>query len=745
MFIKTILRGKQCVGRAIGAEPGSQPVRRGAILALALSAALIAVKGEMISAAYAESVDLPPDFSSRFPTVAADHPYALALLDNAMRYLAPESGTVDAASGYPVEGWNNDPEQGLALRSFTQLTAIGEWIEALANVVAGHADTPYLSRQQALDNLSRAVRSLRHDQQDPQVGAKGLLTNFLDLGTAKRFGPLASKVSRQSFIEAFGEAQGVQVWKALAEKGWIAPESNGRQAAILRQTNYGAAWFDGPLARYDDGPTKDRIMAILDQRVVTVVFGDNANLSSSVARAIGALLAEAIRDDPVVVDLRAEMDRFLDAQQEGYADLYNSATGLFYFGWDATLDRPLGWLDGEGNWRAGHMDYLINEFRGPATFVVLRYGLPSDAVANLGFTMKPYRDRQKRTLYVLAPWEGSSFQALGLALCPVEVGSRSWQTLLEGFVDVELDYARRHRLPGFLSESYTGQGAHYTGDVGIPDIAVTTMPRLTNIASLYTLGVAYSIAPGKVERFLAENWSTISQLLTDHGPWEGFNVATQQPIRVQTTAHTLSLILGLLGTGPQQMNRYLGCQGLLPRLQELRPAGELVDFLSEENRCFAWGDRPAAVTSVRQADGFRIEARQANRVAAALVSPREDGVALSDGLLTIGYRSAHPLAPAVITLKPANPVPPGSPILPKQLHVDWAQTFGQHEELQISLPATPGLAAIKEIVIETGPAETGGVVDLTITRFAFAPYGGSLDDAIRQTARRSPGASLARP
>jgi len=57
--------------------------------------------------------------------------------------------------------------------------------------------------------------------------------------------------------------------------------------------------------------------------------------------------------------------------------------------------------------------------------------------------------------------------------------------------NLEIDYSLRHQLPGFLSESYTGEGARYTGDVGIPDIAVTTMPRITCSASLYSLGVAY--------------------------------------------------------------------------------------------------------------------------------------------------------------------------------------------------------------------------------------------------------------
>ena len=82
----------------------------------------------------------------RFPTVRPEHRHVRELLVNAMRYLAPENKMVDPISGYPFEGWNQDPKKGLYLRSFTQLTAIGQYMELLANIVAGTCDTPYLSR-----------------------------------------------------------------------------------------------------------------------------------------------------------------------------------------------------------------------------------------------------------------------------------------------------------------------------------------------------------------------------------------------------------------------------------------------------------------------------------------------------------------------------------------------------------------------------------------------------------------------
>ena len=319
--------------------------------------------------------------------------------------------------------------------------------------------TPYLSREQALNALANLVKSLRHDQHDPNLSAKGLLGNFLDLATGKRLGPLASDVEKHKIIDAFGPEKGEAIWKALTEKGWIIPRNNDREADIVRGAKYGSDHFDGPLAPYSDPATRQKIMAILDQRVVMVVFGDNANLSASVAKTIGALLVPELKENPVAGQIRRELEQFLEDQRDGYTHLYDPKVGLFYFGWDATKDRLFGWEDLHGNWTTGHMDYLVNEFRAPATFVVLRFGLPIDAIKNLGFKMKPYRMTDGRDLYTLAPWEGSAFQAMGLGLWLGELENPSWRTLLQNFVAIEIDFATRKGLPGFLSESYTGRGA----------------------------------------------------------------------------------------------------------------------------------------------------------------------------------------------------------------------------------------------------------------------------------------------
>jgi hypothetical protein len=670
-----------------------------------------------------DNSSLADSAKAHFPSVPPDHKHVLALLENAMRYVAPQNRMIDAASGYPVEGWNQDPKKGLYLRSFTQLTVIGLWMELLANVLAGHADTPYLSREQALSHLTLLVKNLRQDQQDSHLSAKRLLGNFLDLGTGKRQGPLASDVEKSQFVQAFGPEKGQAIWKALQTKGWIVSRNHDREAAVQRGARYGWDFFDGPLTPYGDNATKQKILAILDQRVVMVVFGDNANLSASVAKTIGGLLTPPIKDKPEIAELREELERFLEDQREGYAQLYDPKAGLFYFGWDATKNRLFGWEDLQGKWKTGHVDYLVNEFRGPATFIVLRYGLPTDAIKNLGFKIKPYRTRDGNDLYTLAPWEGSAFQLLGLELSLGEMLSPGWRRLLENAVAIEIDYASRNHLPGLLSESYTGEGVRYTGDVGIPEIAVTPKPRITDAVSLYSLGAAYTIAPDSIERFLAANWPVVSKLLTDHGPWEGFNVSQQQLIPFQTSAHTFSLILGVLGRGSEQMKRYLDSKGLGKQLAETFQPGARLDLLSKETQVFAWADKQSVIQSTRQKGAFQVRSDRVNQLGIAFVpTPKPGtGVNLSGGLLRLRYRCGARLDPVIIELKPMGSVSDTAGLIPIELFTRLGTTGGGETEIQIPLPATPGLRQIKEVVITYRPEKQQRPIDLVITGFKFTP------------------------
>ena len=259
----------------------------------------------------------------------------------------------------------------------------------------------------------------------------GLLVNFIGFDNSQRLPPLSEIIDKQQLVDAFGVKTAEALWQGMREKGWIIPRRDGREADIKRSAHYGKNNFDGPLAPYADEAMKARILALMDRRVVQIVFGDNANLSASVAKAIGALLRPECKEDPAIVGLRGRLESFLDNQKPGYEHLFDTKTGTFAFGWDATRDRLLGWEDGAGKYVVGHMNYLVNEFRGPLLFVILRYGLPIEGVANAGFKIKPYRRQTGDDMYTLATWEGSAFQSFGLTLFMQELDNPAWRRILE--------------------------------------------------------------------------------------------------------------------------------------------------------------------------------------------------------------------------------------------------------------------------------------------------------------------------
>lgn len=661
----------------------------------------------------------------RYPRVNPDHRHLQLLLDNAFQYLDPTHGIVDPVSGYPAEGWNQLPEKGLFLRSLTQLTAIGAWIELLANVVAGNADHPVVSQESALGALARAVATLLEDQRDPGLSAKGLLVNFMGLQGGKRTAPLLESIERRRFIETFGEPEGHTIWLALVEKGWLVEEDNGRRGRIRRGQDFGLDHFDGPLKPFATEPQRSRILSLLDQRVRTIIFGDNANLTAALARSIGALQAPQIRQEPKVVLLRELMERFIEGQRAGYAHLYDSKSATFVFGWDASADRFIGWGDGQGGWVTGQMNYFINEFRGPWTFVVLRYGLPIGAIRNAGFKIKPYRHGDGEDRYALAAWEGSAFQLLGLSLSMQEHRNPAWRRSLETLVDVELDYSNRHGLPGLLSEAYSGRGTEYTGLIGIPELAVTDKPLSTDAPSLYTLGVAYSVAPDQVERFLAGHWPRISALFSPHGPWEGWNTSAPRVNAYQTTAHTLSLILGGLGTAQENMGRYLQERGLEGPLQALYAPGDRLDLLAEGTEVIPWTSDQSPLALTRDPGFVRFAARLAGSGGLAFRVPNGDTASLSNGRLVIRYRSETDLEDAMIAFKRAagDPLPP--PAIPVEIFLRLGQT--QENQIEIVLPATPALDAIQEIVLVLRSDQDPIRVDLSLLDLDFFPFDSALD------------------
>jgi hypothetical protein len=682
---------------------------------------VLAIGGTAFGMGRAKPVDTDSSAAFVFPAVGEEHVHMQQLLANAMGYINPEHGLFDETSGYPVEGWNHDPSKGLFLRSFTQLTSIGEWTELLANIVAGYADNPYVSREEALEKLEQVIDTLLADQADPTVSAKGLLGNFLGLENGKRLGPLGEDVSKSSFVEAFGADKADKIWKALAEVKWIVPVRDGNDAKIKRSSEYGSEYFKGPLKPFADDAVKYKIMEILDERVVKIIFLDNVNMTSSLAKTVGALMHPNLAGNKKAAAMIEKLESFMDAQKEGYDYLFDPETDTFIFGWDATNDQFVGWEGGGGVWVIGHNNMFINEARGPFMFCAIKYDFPVNAVKNAALMSKPYRALNGKDIYTLATWDGSAFQSIGLTSFMQEPMFSGWEQNLKNSVNIQLDLAKRLGNPGFLTESYSGNGTEYTGGIGVQDVAVSAHHKLTDAPSLYTLGVAYMYEPEKMEEFLEDNWENIGKLFTDHGPWEGYNTSSNAVIEFQTSAHTMSLILGGINSGHENMKRYLDANGLMDKLVEFNTPGEAVNLLDESVQWLAWTSAGDQLVPYRSGSGFQIRGDEVHTGGITVVVPQEKGISLSNGILKIRYCAANPIEKAVITLKRV----PGLPIKPmvfeNEIYTRFDVALGHENTIEIPMPGMPGLDNIKELIVVYGDDNIVAPVDLTITGFEFVP------------------------
>ena len=344
--------------------------------------------------------------------------------------------------------------------------------------------------------------------------------------------------------------------------------------------------------------------------------------------------------------------------------------------------------------------------------------------------MKPYRTRDGRTLYALAPWEGSAFQALGLGLCARRSCDRpSWRTLLENVVDIEVDYATRQGLPGFLSESYTGDGTQYTGSVGIPEITVSPRPRITDAASLYTLGVAYSIAPGEGRAVPGGELARRSRGCSPTtAPGKATTSTRREAIRVPDhRAHPVA--------DPRPARDGVGPHEALPRIEGASPAasteffrpGEAVDLLGRRDPGLRLG-RQGRARSGRGArrGAFRVQGDRVDLLGIAFVAEPQGGRE------PLGRPSQPPLplrrsrSSRSSSRSSRRESPADAGLIPKEIFTRFADTGGREAEIEFPLPATPGLSQIKEVVITHEPAADGRPIDLSVTRLEFQAAG--IDD-----------------
>jgi len=152
------------------------------------------------------------------------------------------------------------------------------------------------------------------------------------------------------------------------------------------------------------------------------------------------------------------------------------------------------------------------------------------------------------------------------------------------------------------------------------------------------------------------------------------------------------------------MQRYLDSRGLAGPLADLFKPGEPVELLSDGANVFAWADKGSVIRSTRDKGAFHTRGDRVNQLGIALVTTRPGGVNLSGCLLRLRYRSTQAMDPVLIALKPAGTAPAEVGIIPKEIVTRLAATGGREAEIEVPLPATPGLAQVRESTVFSGIA-----------------------------------------
>jgi hypothetical protein len=169
------------------------------------------------------------------------------------------------------------------------------------------------------------------------------------------------------------------------------------------------------------------------------------------------------------------------------------------------------------------------------------------------------------------------------------------------------------------------------------------------------------------------------------------------------------------------MKRYLDSKGLGAKLDDVFRPGAMVDLLSPGAQVFAWDDKGVSIQSRKDQGTFHVKSDRISNPGIAFVANHPNGLDLSGGLMSLRYRSALPMDQAIITLKPVGNPSILARLIPSELFTHFADTRGEEQEIQVPLPATPGLARTKEVVITFGPASKGRPIDLAITGLRITP------------------------
>lgn len=666
-------------------------------------------------------------------TTAADLLTQINLL-----YFDSDFDLVESTHEYPLEAWLQ--------RRITQPSNFGFYANLLAAIAAGELVTSVISKTEAIRRLDVMMTHLLEDQQNPNLGYKGLLpwlgyygsdwTRMDDLygrqvsfedntnltnGLAVAYGSLLdTSLAGNTIIHAEGGLlDKIDAFLANQREGYMAMFNSANQT-FARTMVIQDGRLEGTVDLFGAESSATLLFLILQYgdtfpasayaklnfstRTYTMQDGSQREVVAPFSGAFQMYWPSLLMPEANDPDLRNMLETYTDVQLDFVNR--NSHPGLLSASYDVGPYNLLNSQLSAFSW----MGDPVNAVRGNDG----SYHVTSSSNGGIGVA---FADSNKFV------FEGSSMQLRYSSQTPVPNARLEFKQKIDGVlqtVHVEnlslentggqvrtvLFELPENGVLGDLVEVVfaTSDGSGpldltfyridtdriaYNFSLGINEIAQIGVSETT--PSVYNLGAAYMFRPAQVEALLQGLIVDHRNLITDHGLWEGKNMITGKLVKEQVFNNVVSFVLGMAGNGTSSMSLYLEHKGLMAELQSIwdpQTPVSLTDRIVGGN--FEW-------------DGFKATSWRL-----------PESVRASDREIHITYQSAVTIQGAKIELKYANNNEPAYTV-----QFDLPATGAAAGEFILTVPASILYWYIAETVVLFPAAH--GFPSASITGISLAP------------------------
>ncbi len=674
-------------------------------------------------------------------TTAADLLTQINLL-----YFDPAFGMIETTHEYPVEGWLQ--------KAKTQPSNFGFYAYLLATIAAGDLVTSKISKTEAISRLNTMMDHLLVDQADQSLAFMGLFPWFEYTGSdwirmSGDYGQQVSFEDNTNFTNALAVAYGALLDESLSTNTTI----HGAGGILGKINTFIENQRAGYLAMYNGATnTFSRTMKIQDHSLSGTIdyFGAESSapllflilqygntfpasayaklnfsthsytMQDLTTRQVVAPFSGAFQMYwPALLmpeftnpDLKKMLETYTDVQldfadrneQPGFLsasfdvqahDLLQGPVVTFNWAGDMTVERESATrlhVTSTDNRGIG-VAFVESGMDVSGLTLLLNYSSHTPILgAKIDFKKK-YGNDLVTVLTINLTLENTGG---ALRTAPINLPAESFLNDLD-----EIVFATGSEAGGPLDMTirnfHVMDGSYeivYNFPLGIKEIAFDQSFSVETTPSVYNLGAAHMFRPAEVEALLQELIANHRDLVSDHGLWEGKNMNNNLVVTDQVFNNNATFILGMTGTGPDYMTRYLENKGLAAKLESI------------------WNSQtPVSVIGQKPASNFNWDAYKATSWKLS------ESVRASDRQIRITYQSDTPITGAKFELKHSwsnNMAVYSEPfVLPA--------TGGVPKEFIFTIPADALYWNISEMVVSFPEAQ--GFPSAKIRRIIVAPAG----------------------